>query len=1356
MRRFMTMVLMRAALALLIAAALIAPTQAQIAKLNPPMIGSGGIGYVLAGAPPLVTPSVTPYVAALFPLENAQGSGAVNNGLKLNGGTAGAFYVPSTANNSWFVYSEFTVDPLLAQFYANGAETLLSGQTSGFGCATAQSCAGPGDRMIQLGANSAMGSVQIAARRFSGATSNFWLNGATTSAVLTAGSGYNKGAFQWTASGTSCAVAPAGYVYSTGSIYSARVVTPGQGCPISGTFLVTASMASGLGGTGTNTVLTLTFGPGPGIALNPGSHVCAVIGQYGADAVSGTSGYQFAAFADQNGNALGSYVSATVNNAASGNNFYYNSGVLQTNAAIGDIFNLVGSTSTTTTANERGWGGHIGPAGMVWGEFPNTASAPNMTTLAQLCQKSSNTDPLAYFQTTFGAANVRSFYRLNDAGTWADATGHYAGAVALAANAAAPIQGAPVAPGPALAINDFQPYVVHAMSRGASYGAVQVSGTYSSAALGGTPSAIQAKISSSPGGAAITGCQTTCDWTTVAMPAAGVYNGSFAGVPPGGPYYVSVRAANGTSYVDSAAPFYVGLVIGVIGQSQMDNQFLVGTGAGAIAIAAGVKGAAVGTHLLNGGAAANSIWPALQPGLSFAGQTIGHVDVRSLSPTTTPGSTANVVGEGMVAFVNTLSSLSGWPVEVVNLTRTGNPVESWTYGQVPQSQSLGTGTGAATVFSATLAPSVTSVWPSAPQPLMAGTFPNAILAGTLAVTVNGVQVCSDTASVTIGVYQGTCTGAGISASSIRYDTGAVSITFTTPPANGAAIAATWTDIADTDPTTTSGDAATTQYDGGDVFGNGAPASGMESAIMRQLPNGLTMMLAEQCTANEGEFATYATGLQSMNLKWSYVLGTKFPNTFNSAWANTYGLAPYLASTPVLSAGYPRDSEALGSVAWPSVNGCEQWTHDFGVSGYSGAGASAYGGSYYDSNVLEAMSVASFTGAYGIVNPHAWIGYQGIARLGRREAVNAWGFFNASAINQEPVVASAAFNNTATYNAACASTPYSCIDIAFTLGPNATALQTCGPDSSGGAHFTGSISGTALTVGSVQSGTIAIGQAISAYGAPPNTTITAGSGTSWTLSASLGTIASEPMASGLHYAVGACVPTGIGAPVAGFRIGLSTSAMFFNDGLDPYNNNFNTNASVHGEFACSIVAAAVVECVKAAGTWTSGSTYLSYGDMTYASRDGTLRGTQTGTGFTVASNGGGTCTGAATQQIAMTGMSGGTAAKIQFTLSGGSITSAVPYTPGLITGTNAPAVAYPPGCTSPQITGVAIESAIDSDNRIGQVLYDNSARAGGALNAVLYGGGAAGAACYVGGVAGFCEPGLPATPAGIITPLSVSG
>lgn len=87
----------------------------------------------------LATPALLPQPSAYFQSSNAtpSGSGAtiINNGLKPNQGTAGAFQPPSTPTNSWFITIEGTVDPNLATISSNvetalgsGASTTLGGQ----------------------------------------------------------------------------------------------------------------------------------------------------------------------------------------------------------------------------------------------------------------------------------------------------------------------------------------------------------------------------------------------------------------------------------------------------------------------------------------------------------------------------------------------------------------------------------------------------------------------------------------------------------------------------------------------------------------------------------------------------------------------------------------------------------------------------------------------------------------------------------------------------------------------------------------------------------------------------------------------------------------------------------------------------------------------------------------------------------------------------------------------------------------------------------------------------------------------------------------------------------------------------
>jgi hypothetical protein len=95
----------------------------------------------------------------------------------------------------------------------------------------------------------------------------------------------------------------------------------------------------------------------------------------------------------------------------------------------------------------------------------------------------------------------------------------------------------------------------------------------------------------------------------------------------------------------------------------------------------------------------------------------------------------------------------------------------------------------------------------------------------------------------------------------------------------------------------------------------------------------------------------------------------------------------------------------------------------------------------------------------------------------------------------------------------------------------------------GATFTGSVSGATLTVSGV-TGTIAIGQFVTGAGIYGSTTITGGSGTTWTLSQTYGTIGAEPMSSGSL----AQVPGYATGTIPGFAVGNNQFQALFPNGI----------------------------------------------------------------------------------------------------------------------------------------------------------------------------------------------------------------
>ena len=84
-----------------------APAWAQLTTL-----GVGGVVAVAIGM--LTPPSIVPLPGSYF---NVAGPwGYTNNGLQPNGGTVGAFQLPSTANNSMAIYIEGSIDPTLTYY----------------------------------------------------------------------------------------------------------------------------------------------------------------------------------------------------------------------------------------------------------------------------------------------------------------------------------------------------------------------------------------------------------------------------------------------------------------------------------------------------------------------------------------------------------------------------------------------------------------------------------------------------------------------------------------------------------------------------------------------------------------------------------------------------------------------------------------------------------------------------------------------------------------------------------------------------------------------------------------------------------------------------------------------------------------------------------------------------------------------------------------------------------------------------------------------------------------------------------------------------------------------------------------
>lgn len=253
-----------------------------------------------------------------------------------------------------------------------------------------------------------------------------------------------------------------------------------------------------------------------------------------------------------------------------------------------------------------------------------------------------------------------------------------------------------IAPGSALTIENVGHGVIYPVTLGATplLGTMQINGTYNVASLGGTPAAIQARVSATPGGPALSGC-TACDWTSLssATLSGGNWSGNVVSIPAGSPYYISVRASNGIGYVTMPNSVGVGANVALFGQgntgwlisTNTTASFMSGLGQ-EIGYAPGpVTGSA--TQAVYGPPVINNLSP-FAP-IQFA------VDAYS---------SGGFVGEGTTAIIQNINKIlagSGItvPVGLVNMGRNGVSFINQWWDNLPQAQTLGIGDGSSTVFS---------------------------------------------------------------------------------------------------------------------------------------------------------------------------------------------------------------------------------------------------------------------------------------------------------------------------------------------------------------------------------------------------------------------------------------------------------------------------------------------------------------------------------------------------------------------------------------------------------------------------------------------------------------------------------
>jgi hypothetical protein len=254
--------------------------------------------------------------------------------------------------------------------------------------------------------------------------------------------------------------------------------------------------------------------------------------------------------------------------------------------------------------------------------------------------------------------------------------------------------GGAIAPGPALTIRDPGPFITFpinlstiscsALGSCTMSGALSLSGTYDIATLSGTPSGIQVLVSNSANGPPIAGC-TPCNWGSLTGTiSGGKWSGTIAGIPGGGPYIISVRAANGVGYATLPNSVKVGWVFALWGQGQSDS--IQGTVAGSsISYFSGLWGygwwntAFSGSERYLQGPPITANFVLGQP-VAYAGDRFGVTGGAGLS-------------EAFGAFDQELTNAFGVPATFLSPTRDGVGLGPYTLGNVAQTQTVGAGDG---------------------------------------------------------------------------------------------------------------------------------------------------------------------------------------------------------------------------------------------------------------------------------------------------------------------------------------------------------------------------------------------------------------------------------------------------------------------------------------------------------------------------------------------------------------------------------------------------------------------------------------------------------------------------------------
>lgn len=742
--------------------------------------------------------------------------------------------------------------------------------------------------------------------------------------------------------------------------------------------------------------------PHTGLTAKPGQDYCLALSQYGID--SAAPGDFSVSLIDAASPAnVQNITSTTTNQSSAAAGIYYSAAAtLRTQAAIANIIQNL-ATDNNSAGYQEGHGGPYSQVAMFWGVMPNNGSGvPTTATLQAMCNPANDLKT----QAIAAGLTVQSLYNANTSGGFTADSGGTITAGLTTIGSGFSLAG-PIMPPPCLQISEPPPGDVFRVEPGmwgvGATGTIYVTGTWNSAACGGTISAIQMRVMS--GGSQV------LPWKTIINHPSTSFFGGYSGVTAGSTLYTyEVRPANAPAFIYKATNgAYVGGVIDAIGQSQMCIASLASSA---------VPGGSGGDLTYTGSQPSMINMLAMSDGTSTTNTALAHVYLRQTSALTQPGSVTAAefqVGNGIMQLLQDLEAASGWPWSYRQYCKSGHPADAWADDYLPASQALTNSAGNTwngPDGSNTLKnPTITG----APGTLIANVA-RSMLKGSLTITNgSGTQIGHDDGA---GNVVGD-NGAVVNSSAVTYEqTAGTALTVTYSATQTGPITAHWTNVEDT---LAGAYTPHSTYNTNGLYGVWGdsihPSSGMVTNVASRVSGPPDMLLEEQCTASAGEvssaYGSNTAGMASLTLKWDYN-NAKFANF---KWWKSY---------PILLLDYPRD----GNDGTASIAGCRQFKqHYAGLDGTSGRGNIYWGTGYYDYSVQATNNTPS---------PHEDSTIFGGRRMGQRLAVVAAKVQQAIHVT-DPTITGCAFKTP--------GPDYTKIVCTVNL-PQGTSIATCGPTLAG--------------------------------------------------------------------------------------------------------------------------------------------------------------------------------------------------------------------------------------------------------------------------------------------------------------------